>query len=175
MSGELGRLAVHPGRFAQIPGYLFGSFAGPRESVAANQMLWVALGLFVLTAALFFLQGRRRGRSARELWWGAGVTLVPLLMGAAFLLIFILILPMNLGPWWYVFPRGGFTAGYVALAAMPDLPKAWWLRLPLLAAFAIVSGRMALITATEWHRVRGLDRGFARSPRKSRRRRSSCS
>jgi hypothetical protein len=150
LSGKLGPLAVHPGRFAQIPGFLFGSFAGPLESVVANQMLWLALGLFGLTAALFFLQGRHRGRSVRELWWGAGVTLVPLLMGAAFLLAY-LILPMNLGPWWYVYPREIVTAGYVALAAMPDLPKAWWLRLPLLAAFAIVSGRMALITATQWH------------------------
>jgi hypothetical protein len=114
-------------------------------------MLWLALGLFGLTALLFFVQGRHRGRSVSELWWGAGVTLLPLLMGAAFLLAY-LALPMDIGPWWYVFPREVTTAGYVALAAMPDLPKAWWLRLPLLAAFAIVSGRMALITATHWHK-----------------------
>ncbi|MDB4979458.1 MAG: 1,4-alpha-glucan (glycogen) branching enzyme GH3-type [Myxococcales bacterium] len=150
LSGKIGRLSLHGDRLAQIPGYLFGSFSGPREHVVGKQMLWVALGLFALTALAFFIQGRHRGRSVRERWWGVGVTLVPVLMGAAFLLAY-LILPMDLGSWWYVYPREVTTAGYVALAAMPDLPKAWWLRLPLLAAFAIVSGRMALITATEWH------------------------
>jgi hypothetical protein len=33
---------------------------------------------------------------------------------------------------------------------MPDLPKGWWLRLPLLALFAVICGRMTFITATHW-------------------------
>jgi hypothetical protein len=159
LSGPMGRLSLHRGRLAQIPGDLFNSFAGPRESVVEKEMFWVALGLFGLTAVLFFAQGRHRGRGVRQLWWGAGVTLIPMLMGGAFLLAY-LILPMDIGAWWYVYPREITTAAYVALAAMPDLPKAWWLRLPLLAAFAVVSGRMAFITATEWHKFEDATQDF---------------
>jgi hypothetical protein len=58
---------------------------------------------------------------------------------------------MSIGLWWFVYPREITTAGYVALAAMPDLPRKWWLRLPLLASFAYVSARLGFITASHWH------------------------
>jgi hypothetical protein len=159
LSGSIGPIALHRERLAEIPEYLFSAFVGPEESEAATEMLWLVGGLFVLTAGLFFLQGRHRGRHFRSLWWGAGVTVLPLLIGSAFLLAY-LILPMSIGPWWFVYPREVTTAAYVALGAMPDLPKAWWLRLPLLAVFAVISGRMAFITATHWHEFQDQTQDF---------------
>jgi hypothetical protein len=150
MSGSVGPLSVHRERFVEMPEYLFTGFVGPEEATYSTQMYWVTGGLFVLTTALFFLQGRSRGRTFREIWWGAGITLIPLFMGAACLLAY-LVLPMSIGIWWFVYPREITTAGFIALAAMPDLPRQWWLRLPLLAAFAVVSGRLAFVTATNWH------------------------
>ncbi|HMJ50754.1 MAG TPA: hypothetical protein VK540_01730 [Polyangiaceae bacterium] len=150
LSGGVGPISVHKERMAEIPEHLFTGYVGPEESAAATQMLWVTAGLFLLTTLLFFLQGRHRRRSSRELFWGAGVTALPLIMGAVFLLAY-LVLPMSIGLWWFVYPREITTAGYVALAAMPDLPRKWWLRLPLLASFAYVSGRLGFITAAHWH------------------------
>ena len=149
LSAPIGHLRIHPDRLAEIPENLFTGFIGPEESVAARELLWVTLGLFAVTTLIFFVQGRHRGRSSRELLWGTGVTLLPLILSAVFLLAY-LVLPMSIGLWWFVYPREITTAGYVALAAMPDLPHNWWLRLPLLASFAIVSGRFAFITATHW-------------------------
>lgn len=150
LSGSIGPIALHQERLAEIPEYLFTGYYGSEETVTAMRLLWVTAGLFAVTTLLFFVQGRHRGRSGRELFWGAGVTVLPLGLGAVFLLAY-LVLPMSIGLWWFVYPREITTAGYVAFAAMPDLPKTWWLRLPLLAAFAFASSQMAFITAGHWH------------------------
>jgi hypothetical protein len=159
LSPNLGPLAVHKERLNEIPGYLFTAFNGPEESVASTQMLWTLGALFAASLVLFFVEGRHRQRSFREIWWAAGVTALPLFLGAGFLLAY-LVLPMSIGVWWFVYPREITTAGYIALAAMPDLPRRWWLRLPLLVAFAVVSGRLAFITATHWHEFEESDQDF---------------
>ena len=150
LSSNTGRLALHTERLAEIPGYLFSGFVGGEELAAGRQMLAVYCVLFVLCAAVFFAQGRHRHRGGRDLLWGAGITLLPIALGAVFLLAY-LVLPMEMGIWWFVYPREVTTAAYLALGAMPDLPRQWWLRAPMLAAVALVTGRLGFVTASHWY------------------------
>ena len=48
---------------------------------------------------------------------------------------------MTIGLWWFVYPREITTAAFIALGAMPDLPRQWWLRLPMLASLRWSSAR----------------------------------
>jgi hypothetical protein len=100
----LGPLAFHWERLAEIPGHLFGGFAGPEERDLAGQLALGFVALLLVSVAFFFGQGRHRGRSFAERWWGAMVTLLPL-VAAASLLAAYLVLPMSLGIWWFVYPR----------------------------------------------------------------------
>jgi len=158
--GMLGPITVHKERLAEIPEHLFTGFMGNEETLAAQQMLLVFGAVFVVTTVLFFVQRRHRRRDFRSLWWGGAVTALPILMGLAFLLAY-LVLPMSIGIWWFVYPREITTAAYIGLAAMPDMPKNWWLRLPLLAVMAWATARMAFITATHWHGSDAANADFA--------------
>jgi hypothetical protein len=149
LGGELGPLAIHKERLAEIPDHLYGGFLGVDEEKIAQQMLWAFAALWAISAILFFVQGRHKNRGFRRIWWGTMVTLLPVAMSAAFLLAY-LVLPMSIGVWWFVYPREITSAVFIALAAMPDLPRQWWLRLPMLAVFAVLGGKAAFLTATHW-------------------------
>jgi MFS family permease len=160
ISAGLGSISIHKERFAEAPDHLFGAFVGTDELTVAKQMLWVFAALWVTSVFLFFVQGRHKHRGFREIWWGAGVTILPILIGGVFALAY-LVLPMTIGTWWFVYPREITTAGFVALGAMPDLPRQWWLRLPMLGVFAVVVCRMAFITAGQWDEFEGVNKDFA--------------
>ena len=53
--------------------------------------------------------------------------------------------------WWYVYPREITAAVFIFLAVMPDMPKQWWFRLPIVAALAVSTGKMAFHTALQFH------------------------
>jgi hypothetical protein len=159
LGGDLGPLAVHKERLSEIPEHLYGGFYGVEEQTLANQMLWAFAGLWVTSALLFFVQGRYKSRGFRGLWWGGMVTALPVAMSAAFLLTY-LVLPMSIGVWWFVYPREITSAVFIALGAMPDLPRQWWLRLPMLAVFAVLSGKAAFLTATHWDEFEKSDGDF---------------
>lgn len=146
-------LTVHAARLKEIDQHLFNAFvghAGKQEQLLADRMYGAFIVTFVVTTVLFFWQGRHRKRSGRELWWGVGVTLLPLLFGAGFLLAY-LVLPMRIGVWWYVYPREITPAVFVALAVVPDLPKQGWYRLPAVAAFVLLTGQMGFHVAKQWY------------------------
>jgi hypothetical protein len=76
----------------------------------------------------------RRSRDLRRFTaWDMGVTLVPLCCALVFFVLF-LVLPLFIGSWFYVYPREATAATVLLLGACPDLPRARWLRVPLLAA-----------------------------------------
>jgi hypothetical protein len=159
VEAEMGPLAIHKERLTEIPEHLFTGFMGNDEWGAAERMGLVFAIVFAAATLLFFLQGRHRGRGFRSWWWGGAVTALPVFLELGFLLAY-LVLPMNIGIWWFVYPREVTTALYVALAAMPDLPRQWWLRVPLLAVCAFVTGRMAFITASNWDAFEASNRDF---------------
>lgn len=148
----------------------------------------VAVAAWLVPVAVAFVRKHRRGRAsatadassadspapraegsptltlqqkldARFTWL---VTLVPLSC-AAFCFYLFLTLPMAIGMWWYVYPREVVAACFIALAALPGLPKNGVLKLLSIAAlsvgalgFAAVSARhyAAFGAATEdFHRI----------------------
>ena len=122
----------------------------PQEQKLAAPMLWATLALLLLSSILFFAQGRHRGRAAREWWWGAGVTVIPLLAALVYLGCYF-VLPMTIGLWWFVYPRELVTAAFISLGVFPDMPRQWWLKLPIVAVIALVAGRVAFYNAEQWH------------------------
>ena len=74
LGGDLGPIAVHKERISEIPDHLFGAFFGMEEQTLATQMLWAFGGLWIISALLFFVQGRHKNRSFRGIWWGMSVT-----------------------------------------------------------------------------------------------------
>jgi len=87
------------------------------------------------------------------------VTLFPLFLASAFLVAY-LVLPMRIGGWWYVYPREITPAFYLLLAAVPDMPKQLWFRLPIVAAVAFYAGRIGLFVATEYQKFDSVTRDF---------------
>jgi hypothetical protein len=126
---------LHRERLAEIPGLMFGSFYDPAEKVSFVQALHGAEAVAVVCAFAFLLERRFVGRTAREWAFGAGATFVPLACAAVFLGLF-LSLPMEIGTWWYVYPREATAAVFVALGAFPDLPRTFWLRAPAVVVLA---------------------------------------
>ena len=102
LASPLGTLTFNWERRKEIAGHLFGSYTGPEEQLLAVQMMQVTLVVFALSLVLFFVQGRHRGRSTSELWWGAGVTVLPLLIAVVYLGCYF-VLPMSIGTWWFVY------------------------------------------------------------------------
>jgi hypothetical protein len=161
LGGEMGPLSIHKERVSEMQEHLFAGFVGPEETLATQQMLLCFGAVFVAAAVLFVAQGRLRGRDFRSLWWGGAVTALPILMGLVFLVAY-LVLPMSIGIWWFVYPREITTAGFITLAAMPDLPRQWWLRLPLLVAVGWATCRLGFNTATRWHEFEASNQDFVR-------------
>lgn len=156
---ELGPLTVEWPRLGQAGGFLYRSLRDPREAQAATDALAILLGLASGLALLFVLQDRLAQRPKRDWAWGIGVTLVPLGCAAVFLLLF-LTLPMQIGIWWYVYPREITAAAFIALGALPDLPRQRWLQAAylLVVAFAVVPLTGVVIDA--WSKFDAATRDF---------------
>jgi hypothetical protein len=141
-------LALHWERVHEIPGHLFGSYVGPTELELATRMMWVVFALFGATTVLFFAQGRHK-HAGRAQWWGVGVTLVPLGIAVVYLGCYF-VLPMNIGVWWFVYPREIVTASFIAVGMFPDMPRQWWLKVPILGAIAYAVGPHAFFVASQF-------------------------
>jgi hypothetical protein len=150
LASDVGPLAWHWERTQEMMSYLFGSFYGSSEQQLGSQLLYATLALFVITVVVFLVQGRHRKRSRRSLYWGAGVTLLPILVSIVYFGCYY-VLPMTIGIWWFVYPREVVTALFMAFGAFPDMPRQWWLRLPLVAALAFFVGRAAYFYADQWY------------------------
>lgn len=136
LSGEgMEPLRMHPERLKEIPGLFFGALTGAEEGRLAHQTCWIVLGVVAVNAVALIARRRLQIPSPRQDRFAVCAALVPLACAAVFLLMF-LTLPMQIGTWWYVYPREIVTTAFVAAALIPDLPRASALRLPILAALA---------------------------------------
>jgi hypothetical protein len=134
LAGGLGPLDIHGLRLKEFIGLLVGAFHDPAEERALKIFytigLW-SLSICMAAASLRVLSGYTRQRFA----WAAGATIVPLACAAVFFGLF-LVLPMEIGIWWYVYPREATAATLLLLGAFPDLPRSLWLKIPITAALA---------------------------------------
>jgi hypothetical protein len=106
--------------------------------------------LFALTAVALLAIAVLRLRS-----WPRGGWVVPAhaLVGAAILLFLALYLtlPMELGIWWYVFPREITAALYLLPALLPNLPRKTWAQLGFVIWTAVAIAPLSQLV-TDAHR-----------------------
>jgi hypothetical protein len=160
LAGDAGPLAIHRERLDELVGLLTGAFNDPGEKKAFEGFFRIALRVaaasLAVTATAVLL-----GRPRRTSWrWDAGVTVIPLACAAVFLGLF-LVLPMQMGVWWYVYPREATAAAFIALGAFPDLPRALWLRAPLVLALALGGLGVAQVVVRNYAQFDGVTRDFA--------------
>jgi hypothetical protein len=142
-------ITFHTERFAEASDFLFGALTDPEEARLAGVM-YRALAAVVLACCVgFFLEQRWRGRTRRERFWSLGAAAVPLAIAAVFLSLY-LVLPMQMGFWWYVYPREIFSCVFILLGVCPDLPRRTIFRAPLLAGVAVIACAQMMLVAKHW-------------------------
>jgi hypothetical protein len=150
------QLALSLERLGEIPEHLLGAFDDPRESVAAERHLEV-LGLVALVGGLFASWDRpTREERAREepppTRRYAIATHLAVILSIAGLMLGYLTLPMEIGAWWYVYPREVSAAAVLVPALVPDLPRPLWLRASLVAALGLSSLGASEVVADNYRR-----------------------
>ncbi len=159
-------LHVHLERLQEVRGYLFGALTNPDELRLADVSYRVIGGVMAACLLAGLLEGRWRDLPSRDRWWALGVTVLPLCIAAVFLGLY-LTLPMQIGIWWYVYPREVLAALFIAVGICPDLPRpsarlgataAW--RLLILGALCYASAAQAALVAREWGAYDATTRDF---------------
>jgi hypothetical protein len=125
-------------RYEEIVDLVFDGFTDPGEGEALG--VFVRVGGLVVLASLFALvaEGRASRRSRRDAELRVGAWLVALACALVLLGLFFT-LPMQIGTWWYVYPREATSAAFLAIAVLPGLPRSSAVRAPLVAALAIAA------------------------------------
>ncbi|WP_438032627.1 hypothetical protein [Sorangium sp. So ce204] len=94
--------------------------------------------------------------------------LVPVACAIVFLGLF-LSLPLQIGLWWYVYPREIVAALFLALGAFPDLPRSPWLKVPAVLALSAAAVFLGAVARDNYRRfdqsTRDFDAIIARIPR----------
>lgn len=151
--------APDPGRVAEVVPHLVGGFVDPDELAAARVALGVVIAIALGTLALR-VTGRDGGRQRpgatdepveRDRRFRRAALLVAIAMVAVFVAGF-LTLPMQIGNWWYVFPREATAAVAFAVVLLPDPPRRAGGRLVVTVALAISALLVARVPA--WHYAR---------------------
>ncbi|MFZ1863116.1 MAG: hypothetical protein WAU39_02745 [Polyangiales bacterium] len=111
-------------RLAEAPSYLSDIFVDDEDTIMFRR---TGL-LFVVTAAILGTFAIARLRSWPRSGW---VVPAHAVVGVSILLFFTLYLtlPMEMGVWWYVFPREITATVYLVPALLPDLPRRTWAHL----------------------------------------------
>jgi hypothetical protein len=135
LEAPMGPLTVHIDRLRADFPLLTGSFNDPAEVNAARLLVRVVFGALCacMAAAAFRTLVGARGPS---LAWSLGAVLAPLGCAVVFLGLF-LVLPEQVGTWWYVYPREATSTLLLLLGAFPDLPRSTWWKAPIVAALAV--------------------------------------
>ncbi len=151
LGGDLGSLGFDWSRLA--PGllfkFLFNSFNDVEQGQAATRAWLLLRWVAAIGVSLFLLRQRWRYLRFRHWAWGVGVTLVPLFCAAVFLTLY-LIMPQQIGIWWYVFPRELTSAVFIALGALPDLPRAGPLRVGFVLVIALAVVPLTRVTMNNY-------------------------
>lgn len=154
--GDGAVLAFDTARLGEISEHLLGAFDDPRELVAAKRHLEV-LGLVALIGGLFALWDRptpeERAREAPPPSRRYVVaTHLAVALSIAGFMIGYLTLPMDIGAWWYVYPREVSAAAVLVPALLPDLPRPLWLRALLVGALGLSSLSASEVVADNYRR-----------------------
>ncbi len=163
-STSVGPLSFDASRLdaAKIEEHLCHGFqyeAGEEEHRLFVQMGIVLLVLAVSATVAFFASGRARRRSPRERRWGIGVTTLPLLLAGGFVLAYF-VLPMSMGNWWYVYPREITPALFIALGALPDMPRAPPIKLAFVVAIGLATARVGYFVAEQYDEFEDVTASF---------------
>ncbi|UCF47154.1 MAG: hypothetical protein JSU89_08200 [Myxococcales bacterium] len=133
-------------RMSDASGYVSNIFIGDEDT----EMFRRTTLLFALTAAALLAIAIARLRS-----WPKGGWVVPahVIVGVAILvsLGLYLILPMEIGAWWYVFPREITAALFLVPALLPNLPRKTWAHLGFVIWTAVGVAPLAELV-TDAHR-----------------------
>lgn len=148
-------------RLNEIPRDLFNGIVGSEELSRATTSLQVLAAVFVIGLLGFFVERRFRGLGARGFGFHAGTHAVVACCAAVFFYMF-LVLPMQIGVWWYVYPREVVAASFVALGLCPDLPRAAPLRVLAALGIAFVTSRQASLVAESYEQFERASADFQR-------------
>ncbi|WP_437731676.1 hypothetical protein [Sorangium sp. So ce1335] len=89
--------------------------------------------------------------AARDRAFARLAALVPVACAAVFLGLF-LTLPLQIGLWWYVYPREIVAALFLALGAFPDLPRSPWLKAPAVLALSAAALSLGAVVQDNYRR-----------------------
>lgn len=156
---DLGPLELHLGRLEQASSLLYHSLRDPGEAEAARFAAGMLATVTVGTVALMLLGRRTTGREKRRWSWAIGVTVVVVSCAGVFLALY-LVLPMQIGIWWYVYPREITSASFIALGALPDLPKRRWLQGLFVLAVGIAVVPITVLVVEHWRAFHRATRDF---------------
>jgi hypothetical protein len=152
--------AWHKERGAEFVGLLTGAFYDPAERAAFDRFFRIALAVAVICAIAGVVSMIAKRPRPHEIAWSAGAVVIPLACAGVFLGLFYT-LPMQMGVWWYVYPREATAAALLALGAFPDLPRSFWLRAPLAAALALGGIGVARVVVDNYRKFDPTTRDFA--------------
>lgn len=178
--------ALHWERLGEVPSLLFTSFTDPAEAAAAGRAARFVLATLLVCAAGAAARLAGAGAEAAPSPAGAGAdaarspatdapqrsfarlaALVPVACAAVFLGLF-LSLPLQIGLWWYVYPREIVAALFLALGAFPDLPRSPWLKVPAVLALSAAAVSLGAVVRDNYRRfdqsTRDFDAIIARIP-----------
>ncbi len=147
LDGEVGPLVPRYERLSEIQGAVVNGFLDPRELESTHAFLRV-LGVIAVLSVLFgvkpWLARERRDRA-----WTLLAMLVPLSCAAVFLVMF-LVLPIEIGLWWYVYPREATACLFIALGCLPDLPREKIARIAAVCALGVASLGVTRVVAENY-------------------------
>ncbi len=152
-------LSLSLDRLSELWGWLWGSFDDPAEPRALVTGVAVLAGVAAVAAVAGAIERRASGRAAPPRGFQARAALIGAGCAAASLLLF-LTLPMQINDWWYVYPREATAACFLALALLPDLPRARGLRAALVTATAAASLPMVMVVARNYAAFEPATRDF---------------
>lgn len=166
MAGSTGPLDVHAERWAELVPAVVDGFTDPAERRAFAHHAWIVAGAFVPTLVLWVLRLRSDTAEARR--FALLATLAPLASALVFLFLF-LALPLEIGSWWYVYPREATAALFVAAGVLPDAPRGLLGRASLVLALGISTLGVSAVVARNYaafeDTTRDFDRIIAEIPR----------
>ncbi|APR88417.1 1,4-alpha-glucan (glycogen) branching enzyme, GH-13-type [Minicystis rosea] len=148
LAAPIGRIALHLDRLSELD-CLTGAFDDPREG-RALVTAGVALAAFLVLGIVARVAGAERGaRSLAQRGFRARARIVALGAVAGTLILY-LVLPMQIGDWWYVYPREATTAVFLAFALAPDLPRAPGFRVAVALCMLVAPIPTALVVTRNY-------------------------
>jgi hypothetical protein len=166
LTGSLGPLEIHGERWAELVPAVVDGFTDPAEMQAFRRQAWMVAAAGLPTLVLWVLRLRTETRDSQR--FALLATAVPLGCALVFLVLF-LSLPMEIGSWWYVYPREATAALFIAMGAMPDAPEGLLARVSLAGALAITTLGISGVTAKNYaafdETTRDFDAAIADLPR----------